>query len=224
MAPTTSGNFLSQSCEWSPVSIETKTVMPRPTLSGSMMATRRVMTPSPWSFSSRFQQGVDDRPTRWPISATEREASSWTTARIFRSTASILFWSPKLERSAYIRLKFRTIFLFVPRTCLYREKYSISRTIYCRVPRFFNPRTRVMKTFIRFSPGLRRLGAAILFSAAMAASVAGAHADPLVSAEWLNAHRADQNLVVLDIRSAIDGGGAQAYAAAHIPGSVHSDY
>ena len=28
----------------------------------------------------------------------------------------------------------------------------------------------------------------------------------------------------LDIRSAIDGGGAQAYAAAHIPGSVHSDY
>src|SRR6478736_7094484 len=121
-------------------------------------------------------------------------------------------------------LKFRTIFLFVPRTCLYREKYSISRTIYCRVQRFFNPQTRVMKTFIRFSPGLRRLGAAILFSAAMAASVAGAHADPLVSAEWLNAHRADQNLVVLDIRSAIDGGGAQAYAAAHIPGSVHSDY
>ena len=30
--------------------------------------------------------------------------------------------------------------------------------------------------------------------------------------------------MVLDIRSAIDGGGAQAYAAAHIPGSVHSDY
>jgi len=83
-----------------------------------------------------------------------------------------------------------------------------------------------MKTFIRFSPGrtLRRLGAAILFSATMAASVAGAHADPLVSAEWLNAHRSDQNLVVLDIRSAIDGGGAQAYAGVNIPGSVHSDY
>ena len=29
---------------------------------------------------------------------------------------------------------------------------------------------------------------------------------------------------MLDIRSAIDGGGAQAYAAGHIPGSVHSDY
>ena len=75
---------------------------------------------------------------------------------------------------------------------------------------------------------LRRLGAAMLFSATLAASVAGAHAaalaEPLVSPAWLNSHRADANLVVLDIRSAIDGGGAQAYAAAHIPGSVHSDY
>ena len=83
-----------------------------------------------------------------------------------------------------------------------------------------------MKTSFRFRPAnaLRRLGAAILFSAAMAASVAGAHAEPLVTVQWLNNHRTDPNLVVLDIRSAIDGGGAQAYAAAHIPGSVHSDY
>ncbi len=83
-----------------------------------------------------------------------------------------------------------------------------------------------MKTFFRFGPvsAVRRLGAAILFSAAMAASVAGAHAEPLVTAQWLSDHRADSNLVVLDIRSAIDGGGAQAYAAAHIPGSIHSDY
>jgi thiosulfate/3-mercaptopyruvate sulfurtransferase len=29
---------------------------------------------------------------------------------------------------------------------------------------------------------------------------------------------------VLDIRSAIDGGGAEAFAQAHIPGAVHSDY
>ena len=83
-----------------------------------------------------------------------------------------------------------------------------------------------MKIFFRLRPAaaVRRLGAAILFSAALAAAVAAAHAEPLVTAEWLNAHRADANLVVLDIRSAIDGGGAQAYAAAHIPGSVHSDY
>ena len=30
--------------------------------------------------------------------------------------------------------------------------------------------------------------------------------------------------MVLDIRSAIDGGGAEAYVKAHIPGAVHSDY
>lgn len=83
-----------------------------------------------------------------------------------------------------------------------------------------------MKTFFQFNPvrAVRRLGAAMLFSAAMAVSVAGAHAEPLVTAQWLSAHRADPDLVVLDIRSAIDGGGAEAYKAAHIPGSVHSDY
>jgi thiosulfate/3-mercaptopyruvate sulfurtransferase len=64
----------------------------------------------------------------------------------------------------------------------------------------------------------------MLFSAALAVSAAGVHAEPLVTPQWLNDHRADPNLVVLDIRSAIDGGGAQAYAAGHIPGSVHSDY
>src|SRR5215470_4177573 len=85
---------------------------------------------------------------------------------------------------------------------------------------------RVMKALFQFRPAaaMRRLGAAILYSAALAASVAGAHAEPLVTTEWLSTHRADPNLVILDIRSAIDGGGAQAYAAAHIPGSVHSDY
>jgi len=83
-----------------------------------------------------------------------------------------------------------------------------------------------MKTSVRFNffTAMRRLGAAMLFSAAMAVSVAGAHADPLVTPQWLNRHHADTDLVVLDIRSAIDGGGAQAYAAGHIPKSVHSDY
>ena len=83
-----------------------------------------------------------------------------------------------------------------------------------------------MKTQVRFKPFdvIRRLGAVMLFSAAMAVSVAGAHAAPLVTPQWLNEHLADTDLVVLDIRSAIDGGGAQAYAAGHIPKSVHSDY
>jgi thiosulfate/3-mercaptopyruvate sulfurtransferase len=92
--------------------------------------------------------------------------------------------------------------------------------------RLSNVEVHAMKTSFRFGPvqAARRLGAAILFSAVMAASVAAAHAEPLVTAQWLNAHRSDPDLVVLDIRSAIDGGGAAAYAAAHIPGSVHSDY
>ncbi len=45
-----------------------------------------------------------------------------------------------------------------------------------------------------------------------------------MTAQWLSAQRTGPDLVVLDVRSAIDGGGAQAYAAAHIPGSIHSDY
>jgi thiosulfate/3-mercaptopyruvate sulfurtransferase len=83
-----------------------------------------------------------------------------------------------------------------------------------------------MKTLSRFNPVrvLRRFGAAMLFSCALVASVASAHAEPLVTPQWLSAHRAGPDLVVLDIRSAIDGGGAQAYAAGHIPGSIHSDY
>src|SRR6516165_1307345 len=37
----------------------------------------------------RFQQGVDESPTSLPISATDRDASRWSTASIFRSIASI---------------------------------------------------------------------------------------------------------------------------------------
>ena len=84
-----------------------------------------------------------------------------------------------------------------------------------------------MKTLSRFNSVrvLRRLGAAMLFSCRTGrVRRRAAHAEPLVTPQWLNGHRAGPDLVVLDIRSAIDGGGAQAYAAGHIPGSVHSDY
>ena len=67
------------------------------------------------------------------------------------------------------------------------------------------------------------LAAVLTLGATFTASAAPAE-QPLVNVEWLKAHLSDKNVVVLDIRSAIDGGGAQAYAAAHIPGSVHSDY
>src|SRR5262245_26531811 len=49
-------------------------------------------------------------------------------------------------------------------------------------------RRLAMKTLFQFAAAaaVQRLGAAILFSAALTASVAGAHAEPLVTAEWLN--------------------------------------
>ena len=71
---------------------------------------------------------------------------------------------------------------------------------------------------------LRRLGAAMLFSATLAASAAGAHAEPLVTPAWLNSHLHDAKLVVLDVRSAIDGSKPETFAQGHIPGAVHSDY
>jgi thiosulfate/3-mercaptopyruvate sulfurtransferase len=56
------------------------------------------------------------------------------------------------------------------------------------------------------------------------ASAAPEGATPLVSPAWLKANLSDPDLVVLDIRSALDGGGAEAYRAGHVPGAVHSDY
>lgn len=47
---------------------------------------------------------------------------------------------------------------------------------------------------------------------------------PLVSAAWLATRLNEERLRVLDIRSAVDGGGAAAFLAAHVPGAVHTDY
>lgn len=49
-------------------------------------------------------------------------------------------------------------------------------------------------------------------------------APPLVEPDWLLAHLREARLRLLDIRSAVDGGGRQAYEQAHIPGAVHTDY
>lgn len=71
----------------------------------------------------------------------------------------------------------------------------------------------------------RAFAAAVLASIAIAATPALADpAEPLVSVQWLKQHQNNPAVVVLDVRSAIDGGGAEAYAKAHIPGAVHSDY
>ena len=72
-----------------------------------------------------------------------------------------------------------------------------------------------------------RLPAAGLFAllalGLLAPALANA-AEPLVSPRWLSEHQKDADVVVLDIRSAIDGGGEKGYLEAHIPGSVHTDY
>ncbi|HZQ12866.1 MAG TPA: sulfurtransferase [Pseudolabrys sp.] len=67
-----------------------------------------------------------------------------------------------------------------------------------------------------------KFAAALTLMLALAAPAAAAQ--PLVSPQWLNQHLHDADLVVVDVRSAIDGGGEKAYLAAHIPGSIHSDY
>src|SRR5450631_1211708 len=75
-----------------------------------------------------------------------------------------------------------------------------------------------------FPATLRRLAAGIALVLLAAAPAAAADTQPLVSPAWLNSHLRDANLVVLDIRSAIDGSKPETFAQGHIPGSVHSDY
>src|SRR3954452_17730940 len=52
------------------------------------MVTRRWMTPASPSRLIRRQQGLEDKPTRSAISATDRPASCWMRSRILASTAS----------------------------------------------------------------------------------------------------------------------------------------
>jgi thiosulfate/3-mercaptopyruvate sulfurtransferase len=49
-------------------------------------------------------------------------------------------------------------------------------------------------------------------------------AAPLVGADWLAARIGASDVRILDIRSVVDGGGASAFLAAHVPGAVHTDY
>jgi len=59
---------------------------------------------------------------------------------------------------------------------------------------------------------------------ALALPASAENAAPLVSTGWLKQHLKDPDVLVLDIRSAIDSGGVEAYQQAHIPGAIHSDY
>lgn len=55
-------------------------------------------------------------------------------------------------------------------------------------------------------------------------SVGALAAEPLVDAAWLNNNLDSDNLVVLDIRSGIDGGSAEIFSQGHIPGAIYSNY
>ena len=82
-----------------------------------------------------------------------------------------------------------------------------------------------MRLPFAFLPAVARaIVTALALAIAAGAPAWAGGATPLVSVDWLAAHRGDPDVVVLDIRSAIDGGGAEAFAKAHIPGAVHSDY
>src|SRR5262245_8438943 len=48
--------------------------------------------------------------------------------------------------------------------------------------------------------------------------------EPLVAPEWLARHLGDSILLIVDIRSVVDGGARAAYEAGHIPGAIHTDY
>jgi len=85
------------------------------------------------------------------------------------------------------------------------------------------PNMRKIPAF-RLNSSLRRLLAALAFALAAAAAPAAAGQPPLVSAQWLSGHLHDTGLLVLDIRSALDGSTPEAFAQGHIPGAVHSDY
>jgi thiosulfate/3-mercaptopyruvate sulfurtransferase len=71
----------------------------------------------------------------------------------------------------------------------------------------------------------RRLAAVLAGTLVAATAMAKAPAvTPLVDAEWLASHLDNEDVIVLDIRSKIDGGGRAAYDAGHVPGAVHSSY
>jgi thiosulfate/3-mercaptopyruvate sulfurtransferase len=68
------------------------------------------------------------------------------------------------------------------------------------------------------------LAALALIVLALAAPARAESVTPLVSSAWLKQHLGDPDVFVLDVRSAIDGGGTEAFRKGHIPGAIHSDY
>ncbi len=65
----------------------------------------------------------------------------------------------------------------------------------------------------------------LVLAAILLAWPSGAGAsEPLLPVDALKAKLGEPDLVVVDIRSVMDGGSVETYAKGHIPGAVHSDY
>ncbi|PWG65759.1 sulfurtransferase [Spiribacter halobius] len=71
----------------------------------------------------------------------------------------------------------------------------------------------------------RLVGSAVLTAGlAPALAAAGPAVTPLVDTGWLQSNLDAEDLVVLDVRSAIDGSDRSDFERAHIPGAVYSSY
>ncbi len=68
------------------------------------------------------------------------------------------------------------------------------------------------------------LGALAVLLLAPTAVTAADRPGPLVNVDWLAQNKDAEDLVVLDIRSAIDGSDRGDYEAGHIPGALYSSY
>ena len=67
------------------------------------------------------------------------------------------------------------------------------------------------------------IGILTILAALMTACVATA-STPLVSANWLADNLNNPELVIIDMRNSIDGGGYETFLEGHIPRAIHSDY
>ena len=68
------------------------------------------------------------------------------------------------------------------------------------------------------------LGTSLLLLAAGGGTALAASSQPLVDANWVKENSCKPGVVVLDIRSAIDGGSQLDYLRGHIPCAIYSDY
>jgi thiosulfate/3-mercaptopyruvate sulfurtransferase len=82
----------------------------------------------------------------------------------------------------------------------------------------------LVRSVLSATTGAAALAVTLLLAGMLSGPAAAEAPQPLVSVQWLKQKLGEPALFVLDIRSAIDGGGAEAYARGHIPGAVHSDY